>query len=42
MWSYGFGFTFGLVFFGQPVLARGATLFVERVPDWREKLHLRE
>ncbi|KAK4705540.1 hypothetical protein P7C70_g664, partial [Phenoliferia sp. Uapishka_3] len=41
-WSYAFGAIFGITFFGQPLLIAGAKNFVERVPNWREKLSVRE
>jgi hypothetical protein len=31
----------GFLFFGQPIMDRGLALFIEKVPDWKEKLDMR-
>ncbi|GAA5988760.1 hypothetical protein JCM11641_006530 [Rhodosporidiobolus odoratus] len=41
LWARVASFTFGLVFFGQPLLIRGFNLLNEKVPDWQERLDLR-
>jgi len=41
-WARIVSFAFGFAFFGQPIIIRGAKLFVEKVPDWQEKLDLRK
>ncbi|BGP14892.1 hypothetical protein JCM10213_003753 [Rhodosporidiobolus nylandii] len=41
MWAYVASFTFGLLFFGQPLLIRGFNLLNEKVPDWQERIDLR-
>ncbi|GAA5906885.1 hypothetical protein JCM6882_006856 [Rhodosporidiobolus microsporus] len=41
VWSRLFAFTFGLLFFGQPLLLRGLTLLNEKIPDWQDKIDLR-
>ena len=41
IWARGASFTLGFLFFGQPILDRGIILFKEKVPDWRDKLDLR-
>lgn len=40
-WARIASFAFGFAFFGQPIIIRGVKLFVEKVPDWQEKLDLR-
>ncbi|GAA5892908.1 uncharacterized protein JCM6883_007510 [Sporobolomyces salmoneus] len=40
-WARLASFAFGFMFFGQPLIIRGVKLFVEKVPDWQEKLDLR-
>ncbi|GAA5950814.1 hypothetical protein JCM21900_002026 [Sporobolomyces salmonicolor] len=41
VWARISAFGFGFAFFGQPILIRAAKIFVEKVPDWQEKLDLR-
>ncbi|GAA5864200.1 hypothetical protein JCM1840_006699 [Sporobolomyces johnsonii] len=41
VWARIASFGFGFAFFGQPILIRAAKIFVEKVPDWQEKLDLR-
>ncbi|GAA5981995.1 hypothetical protein JCM11641_006826 [Rhodosporidiobolus odoratus] len=38
LWARVASFTFGLVFFGQPLLIRGFNLLDEKVPDWQDRL----
>ncbi|GAA5927527.1 uncharacterized protein JCM15063_005925 [Sporobolomyces koalae] len=40
-WARIASFSFGFAFFGQPLIRRGAKIFVEKVPDWKEKIDLR-
>ncbi|GAA5962521.1 hypothetical protein JCM3765_003716 [Sporobolomyces pararoseus] len=40
-WARIASFSFGFAFFGQPLIIRGVKLFIEKVPDWQEKLDLR-
>lgn len=42
IWSQAASFAFGVGWFGQPLLIRAAKKFVEKVPDWQEKLDLRK
>jgi hypothetical protein len=41
VWARLAAFGFGIGFFGQPLLIRGFNLLQEKVPDWQEKLDLR-
>ncbi|KAM0746009.1 hypothetical protein T439DRAFT_330201 [Meredithblackwellia eburnea MCA 4105] len=41
IWAQVFSYAFGFGFFGQPLIKRGITTFVTYVPDWQEKLDLR-
>ncbi len=41
VWSQAASFGFGLAFFGQPLLIRGAKQLVKAVPDWQDKLDMR-
>ena len=41
VWAQAASFGFGLAFFGQPLLIRAAKKFVERVPDWQDRLDMR-
>jgi len=41
IWARGASFTLGFLFFGQPVIDRGIKIFVEKVPNWREYLDMR-
>lgn len=41
IWSQAASFAFGLGFFGQPLLIRAGKKFVEVVPDWQDKLDMR-
>ncbi|SGZ27607.1 BQ5605_C026g10139 [Microbotryum silenes-dioicae] len=41
VWSRVSSVSFGIGFFGQPLLKRAGRKFVELVPDWQEKLDLR-
>ncbi|GAA6004837.1 hypothetical protein JCM11491_002250 [Sporobolomyces phaffii] len=40
-WSRIASFAFGFGFFAQPLIIRAAKFLVEKVPDWQEKLDLR-
>ncbi|KII91746.1 hypothetical protein PLICRDRAFT_682123 [Plicaturopsis crispa FD-325 SS-3] len=41
IFAHAFSFLVGFAFFGQPIITRGARAFVLRVPDWRERLDIR-
>lgn len=41
VWSQIASAAFGIGFFGQPLLIRAARKFVQLVPDWKEKIDLR-
>ncbi|GAA6005101.1 hypothetical protein JCM10207_008509 [Rhodosporidiobolus poonsookiae] len=41
MWARIAAFGFGFGFFGQPLIWRGYALLNEKVPDWRDKIDLR-
>ncbi|BGO90559.1 hypothetical protein NBRC10512_005278 [Rhodotorula toruloides] len=41
VWSMAASFGFGIAFFGQPLLIRAFELLQEKVPDWQEKIDLR-
>ncbi|KAM0788664.1 hypothetical protein ACM66B_002763 [Microbotryomycetes sp. NB124-2] len=41
VWSQIGSFAFGFGFFGQPLIIRGVKWFVRTVPDWQEKIDLR-
>ncbi|SCV70551.1 BQ2448_3313 [Microbotryum intermedium] len=41
VWARVSSISFGIGFFGQPLLKRAGRKFVELVPDWQEKLDLR-
>ncbi|KAI5453283.1 hypothetical protein NCC49_006306 [Naganishia albida] len=41
IWHRVASFSLGFAFFGQPVIDRGLAAFVRAVPDWKDKLDLR-
>ncbi|KAJ9095999.1 hypothetical protein QFC21_005362 [Naganishia friedmannii] len=41
IWHRAMSFLLGAAFFGQPLIDRGLAWFVKAVPDWKEKLDLR-
>lgn len=41
-WAQLASLSFGIGWFGQPLLIRAGKKFVELVPDWQEKLDLRK
>ncbi|BGP23695.1 hypothetical protein Rt10032_c05g2579 [Rhodotorula toruloides] len=41
VWTMAASFGFGIAFFGQPLLIRGFGLLQEKVPDWQDKIDLR-
>ncbi|GAA5986387.1 hypothetical protein JCM10908_003732 [Rhodotorula pacifica] len=40
-WSFLASFGFGFAFFGQPLIKQGFELLQEKVPDWKDKIDLR-
>ncbi|GAA6001212.1 uncharacterized protein JCM10292_006959 [Rhodotorula paludigena] len=41
VWTLVASFAFGIAFFGQPLLWRGFALLREKVPDWQDRIDLR-
>ncbi|GAA5820815.1 hypothetical protein JCM3770_000351 [Rhodotorula araucariae] len=41
LWTLAVSFGFGIGFFGQPLLLRAFALLQEKVPDWKDKIDLR-
>ncbi|BGP38891.1 hypothetical protein JCM10449v2_002829 [Rhodotorula kratochvilovae] len=41
IWTMAASFGFGVAFFGQPLLLRAFALLQEKVPDWQDKIDLR-
>ncbi|GAA6063507.1 hypothetical protein JCM10212_004769 [Sporobolomyces blumeae] len=41
VWARVASFSFGFAFFGQPLIIRGANYLKEKIPDWKEKVDIR-